>query len=150
PDAAAILHFFPDHRAEDDLAIRLPAHERHLPIDLFGQQVVVGIEVLQPLSARQLEQAVAGGVAAAVSTGLPADAAVETPDDIQTVVARSVIQNDDFLLGPGLRQRTFDRLTEQALGVVDRDQNGNERAHVRAGMAAAGSDRRWKSEPIRW
>src|SRR5262249_57652917 len=59
PDTAAILHFFPDHRAEDDLAIRPPARERHLPIDLFGPQVVVGIEVLQPLSARQLEQAVA-------------------------------------------------------------------------------------------
>ena len=85
--------------------------------------------MLQPFAAAQFQQAVAGGIATAVRTGLVLDGVSERPDDIQTGIGRAVIDNDYFKVLPALRQGALDGCGDPLLRVEARDQDADEGLH---------------------
>ena len=82
----AVLSFFPDCRAVDDVAIGVELRKLDLSLEFVREQKIVGIEVLQPLTARELEEPVPRGSTAPIWAGFPADAAVEAANDLQAAV----------------------------------------------------------------
>jgi hypothetical protein len=89
------------------------------------QQIVVCIEVLHPLTARQRKQPVSGDVAALIGAGFPAHMICKPLDDGEAAIRRPVVDDDDFDVAPRLRERALDRVADPALGVETRNQNGD-------------------------
>jgi hypothetical protein len=59
----------------------------HLLRNLFRQQIVIRIQILQPFSSCEFQQTVPCCVTAAVRAGLPADMAAKTFDDLETAIS---------------------------------------------------------------
>src|SRR5208337_332278 len=95
----------------------------HLPGDLVREQIIIRIEVLHPLPARQLKQAITRTITAPVRTSFPTNATIVLPDDVEAAVRRSIVNDDNLVLGPPLLQGAFDRLGNPPLGVVAGDQD---------------------------
>src|SRR5262249_36499105 len=92
----AANHALPRDGAVDDITMRMGANNFHLPCHFFWQQKVVCIEILQPLTFRQLKQSVARCTAAAVRTGFPTDPIAELPDNIEATIRRPVVDHNDL------------------------------------------------------
>jgi hypothetical protein len=86
PPNVALRPMFDRYRSEHHVRLWADREELHLPRNLIGQQVIISIEELHPLSASQPEQAVACSIAALVRARFPTDATAELSDDIQTAV----------------------------------------------------------------
>jgi hypothetical protein len=95
----------------------------NLPLQLAWTKIIICIQVLQPLPAREFQETVTRRIASMVRTRLPMDAIAKLPDNIQTAIRRTIVNHDDFLIGPRLRQGAFDRLGDPSLGVVAGDQD---------------------------
>src|SRR5215813_8648750 len=127
------------YRAENYIKLYICRREElHLPRDLVTQQIVIRIEILYPFTPCQLKQTIARSVAATVRTRFPAYTAIELTNNVEAVVRRPVINDNDLLVGPRLCERTFDRLGNPALGVVARDQNRDKWSHARSELRLVG------------
>src|SRR4029077_8714976 len=112
-------------RPEDDVRRWIGSDELHLAGNFFWQQVVIRIQVLQPVTARKLKQPVPCHVTATVWARFPANSIAETFDDLETCISRSIIKDDHLFFRPGLRECAFDRLRDPALGVKAGNKNRN-------------------------
>src|SRR6266542_5493757 len=117
-DEPSPLDMLPRGRTINDATVRVCERRCNLYLQLLRPQVVVGIQVLQPLSARHIQQTIARLATPTVGARFPADTTVELSNNVETAISRSIINDNDLFLLPCLCQGAFDCLSDPALCIV--------------------------------
>ena len=102
---------------------------RHLAFDLVVADNIVSVEKLDKVAVRRRERAVASNGCARfrLTYKLHPRSTTEPLDDHRGHILRTVVDDNDLDFWPGLAKDGFEGFANVFLGVVARDQNGNER-----------------------
>jgi hypothetical protein len=99
------------------------------------EEDVVGIEKLDELSARYRESTISRCRSARLTLPNAVNSVSEAGNNVIAAIRRAVVDNDDFHVLTGLRERTFDRFADEGFAVVagddDRSSARRERACTR-------------------
>ena len=124
-----IVQPFPSGWATDYVGVEMLSRNLELPFQLGASEVVVRVEVLNPITPSKLKESVTSNISSLIWTTFPANPTVKASNDRETVIRRSVIDDDDLLVGPRLSQSALDSARYPAFGVVTGNEYRNERAH---------------------
>src|SRR6266446_7050437 len=113
----AVVPMFHCYRAEHDIRAQIRREKAHLLLNFLRQEIIVCVEILQPVPSRQFEKPVARNISAAIPTGLPTNPSAKALNNIETAISGTIVDYDHFLFGPRLRKRAFNRLRNPLFSV---------------------------------
>ena len=127
---AVVFPLLQEDGAVDDIGLGGIGDLGELAGDFLGEEVVVGVDVLDPLAAGGAADEVARAVGAAVAGALDADGGAEFLEDGDGGVGGTVVDDDDFFMRVGLPQGALHGVFNPSLGVVAGNPDGDEGRHV--------------------